>query len=317
MERLRRLRNPSTAPPTATALRGKVTMKTQRSVGVMTKDGKRPTSCEPQSQPREGPLDLEALNNKLQNVAQARDQEDDGMPRRETDNELVKQIGQMPGQGNKEIRGRSFEEQREDQAAGGGADSAFDNDPGATSQRSSRNGASTCPSIVVHPPDDEQPVVTDPSDFELFLQQAEDDERTRKEKGRPTLSKPRQEPSLNPFYSNDLASPSAAPPKLAEIQEAGDEESLDSSDDSSSQHTSSSMSSSSNDFAATDTQPTRTNTTSLGRHVSFCEPEKLRERSDSHGSAYHARGFESPKAYRAVTKRRSFRKMVKSYIRHF
>lgn len=321
MERLRRLqaRTSSTTQPAATALPKKVIVTTQRPAN-MAKDVKAPTSSKPQSRHHEGALDLEVLNSKLQQYAQTCHRDDDDEPR-DTDQGLVKEPHQTSKMAStEELQGSDVKGQTMDKAVKEAADSAFDHEPGATSRHSTHTGASTCPSIVVHPPpeDDEQPPGAEPSDFALFLQQAEDDERTRKEKGLPALPKPTQESCVNPFYSKNLANPSSVPPKLAEIQETGDEESLaKSAHSSSSQHTASSASTGSNDFAATETQPTRANTASLGRHVSFCEPQKLRERSDSHGSAYHARGFESPMAVRSVAKRRSFRKMVKDCIRHF
>lgn len=321
MERLRRLRSPSTAPPSATALPGRliVTTHTQRPAGNA--KGKRdmgPVSAKSPQRHRDGPLDLEMLTSKLQQYAQTRGQDDEDDPA-EAEDALVEETDQAPVQVVKGTKGTGVEAQTDNKRpAGGAADSAFDNESGTTSQQSSQNGASTCPSIVIHPPDDDEPsAATEPSDFALFLQQAQDDERTRKANGLHALPKPKQEPPPNPFYSNNLASPLSVPSKLAEIQETGDEESRAETDELSSQHTSSSASSGSNDFAATDTQPTRANTASLGRHVSFCEPAKLRERSDSHGSAYHARGFESPKAPGLVArKRKSLRKMVKDYIRH-
>lgn len=332
MERLRRLqlRGPSTAKTSATALPQKVIVTTQRSADLG-RDVKVSTSNKAQSRHHEGALDLEVLNSKLQQYAQTcnRDEEDD-----DAEEGSAKEPCRVPGVITKESQGTEVievETRKKSTAVKEGADSAFEHVSGATSRQSSQTRASTCPSIVIHPPDDEQPA--EPSDFQLFLQKAEDDERTRKEQGLPALPKSKQESSVNPFYSNNLANPSSVPPKLAEIQETGDEEGeeveeqqqQDSPAEEASDQTvstqrtaSSSASSGSNDFAATETQPTTrlANTTSLGRHVSFCEPQKLRDRSDSHGSAYHARGFESPKALREVTKRRSFRKMVTSYIRH-
>ncbi|KAJ4387112.1 hypothetical protein N0V93_007700 [Gnomoniopsis smithogilvyi] len=318
MERLRRLqlRGPATAKPTATALPGRVIVTNQRAADAA-KAGKAPTASKGQARHHEGALDLEILNSKLQQYAQtcSREENDDS---RETEEEgSMKEPCRTQRMTIKNIQDSEVESQTKDKAVRGGADSAFERVSGGTSRHSSKTRASTCPSIVIHPPDDEQLPVTEPSDFDLFLQKAEDDERTRKEKGLPVLAKSKQESSVNPFYSNNPANPSSVPPKLAEIRESGDEESLTESDHSSSQRTASSgASSGSHDFAATETQATRGHTASLGRHVSFCEPPKLRARSESHGSAYHARGFESPKAFRSVTKRKSFRKMVQDCIRH-
>ncbi|KAJ4425093.1 hypothetical protein N0V82_000147 [Gnomoniopsis sp. IMI 355080] len=317
MERLRRLqlRGPSTARPTATVPPGRLGVGTQRSTDIA-KNGKAPTSVKVQARHHEGALDLEILNSKLQQYAQTCSQDEDDQ-QEETEEASAKECCQMSGTVVKEPQRSVSEGKTKKKAVREGADSAFDHVSGGTSRHSSQTRASTCPSIVIHPPDDELPIVTEPSDFAIFLQQAKEDERIRKEKGLPVLPKSKQDSSINPFYSNNPANPSSGPPKLAEIQELGDEESLASSDHlSSSQRTASSASSGSNDFAETETQPTRANTASLGRHVSFCEPQKLRARSDSHGSAYHARGFESPKALRTVTKRKSFRKMVKDCIRH-
>lgn len=338
MERLRRLqlRGPSIAKPSATHVPEKVIVTSQRSAGLG-RDVKPSTSSKAQSRHVEGALDLEVLNSKLQQYAQTcnRDEEeDDDDDDDETEEGSAKEPGRVQGVITKESQGTEVVEvetmEKKPPTVKEAADSAFEHVSGATSRHSSQTRASTCPSIVIHPPDDEVPIATEPSDFELFLKQAEDDERTRKEQGLHALPNTKQESSVNPFYSKNLANPSSVPPKLAEIQETGDEEGLaeeeeepqqdspaESSDQTlSTQRTASTASSGSNDFAATETQPTRPDTTGLGRHVSFCEPQKLRERSDSHGSAYHARGFESPKALREVTKRRSFRKMVTSYIRH-
>lgn len=298
-------------------------MVTTRQSADMAKHSKAPATSKGQAQHHEGTLDLEVLNSKLQQYVQSCSQDDEEDEPGATEEGSTKEPCQTPGMVAEETQGNEVEGQTNKIGAREGAESAFDEHASArTSRHSSKTRASTCPSIVIHPPDDEQPTAEEPSDFELFLQQAQDDERTRKEKGLPALPKPKQESAVNPFYSNNLANPSttAPPNKLAEILETGDEESLaesaSESDHSSSQRTASSASSGSNDFAATETHPTQTNTASLGRHVSFCEPQKLRARSDSHGSAYHARGFESPKAVRAVTKRKSFRKMVKDCIRH-
>lgn len=340
MERLRRLhlRGPSTAKTSATTLPQKVIVTTQRSAGLG-RDVKASTSSKAQSRHHEGALDLEMLNSKLQQYAQTCNRNDEE-EEDETEEGSAKEPCGVPGLVTKESQATEVievEARKKAPAVKEGADSAFEHLSGATSRQSCQTRASTCPSIVIHPPpDDEQP--TEPSDFQIFLKQAEDDERSRKEQGLPALPKSKQESSVNPFYSNNLANPSSVPPKLAEIQETGDEEALEEEEEEaekdqqqdqespaeasdqtlSTQRTAtSSASSGSNDFAATETQPTRlANTTSLGRHVSFCEPQKLRARSDSHGSAYHARGFESPKALREVTKRRSFRKLVTSYIRH-
>lgn len=317
MERLRRLqlRGPSATKTTATALPERVAVSTQRPMDIA-KNGRAPVSVKAQARHHEGALDLEILDSKLQQYAQTCNQEE-ADDQGKTEEGSAKEPCQTTGMVIKEPQSSDVEGRTGKKVVKEGADSAFEHVSGGTSRHSSQTRASTCPSIVIHPPDDELPTVTEPSDFEIFLQQAKQDERTRKEKGLPALPKSKQDSSVNPFYSNNLANPSSGPPKLAEIQEIGDEESLASSDhSSSSQRTASSASSGSNDFAETETQPTRANTASLGRHVSFCEPQKLRTRSDSHGSAYHARGFESPKALRTVTKRKSFRKMVKDCIRH-
>ncbi|KAF3767124.1 hypothetical protein M406DRAFT_350415 [Cryphonectria parasitica EP155] len=197
-------------------------------------------------------------------------------------------------------------------------------------------------------PDDNVEMVVQPpkggtgsSDYEAFLQKAVEDERQRVESGQTSVPKPKQQPQLNQFYSQGWADASpAAQPKLAEIQESESEPESDDNgdDDVSSRDTgdisptqqrglgrqdssSSSTSSGSHDFAdSPDTRPTLTQTwpgaDREGRHVSFKEPTRVRNRSDSNPNLYtHTRCSESPQGRRAIARRKSIRRTITDYVR--
>lgn len=328
MDRLRQLRTSSiqnmTSSLTSTATSTKVAVPAHRAPEAK-KSLKPALKSKSKSKYRDEALDLEQVNSKLEAIAlqRSQSQEDD-----DEDEPSESEAGQV----------EEVETHKEGQANTGGDGQAdtttaeannttkASQDDRATSERSK----STCPSIVITPPDDD-PVEgsTEPTDFQLFLQQAEVQEDTRKKLGHTAIPKAKPEPSLNPFYSNNLASSTSAPTpsKLAEIHEiaeghdngpAGEEEqhAVESAAASSNPRSSITASSGSHDFAATETHPARANTASLGRHVSFSEPQKAKK-TLSHSSAYHGRGCDSPspEALRSASKRRSIRAMFKNCLR--
>ncbi|CAN8102470.1 unnamed protein product [Discula destructiva] len=347
MERLRCLRAPLTSSPGPTSTSAKSMGATRRSAEA-TKAGK--PSTKPQSRRRDKGLDLDHVNSKLEEFAQQHsqndgdetteaqgEQEDKSTSLKEERNEANLHVGDAE---------KEEEEEEEEVVVVVGLEVADDvkkieseekKDTEASPPQTATSKpsmVSLCPSIVITPPDNEPLENLETSDFQVFLQQAQVDEQARKEHIHTAIPRSKTSPSLNPFYSNNnLASPiSTNTPKLAEIQEAGegdDEEedgavggkeqqqhaaanAADWTVPSSGQRTFSTVSSGSNDFAATETQPTRI-TASLGRHISFSEPEKIK-RAESHVSAYTGRGCKSPEALKVVNKGRSIRKMLKKCL---
>lgn len=311
MERLRRLRMASTAP--------QVVVPARRDSAVANTNNLVPLFV---PRHRDEGLDLWQVNSKLEQYVRKHSRDKD-----ESDESTGLEKEQM-----KAATEQSLQD-AETSKIGGKSETKTIPKEQANSQRS----ASTYPSIVITPPDDEPIENPDPDDFRIFLQQAEVDEHLRKEQGKSAVPKMKQPTSLNPFYSNDLPSPSAPnKSKLAEISETGDQDdaflkptaksvakaeqqqqaTAVSSITSSGQRTPSTVSSGSNDFAAADTEPTPVNTAGLGRHISFSEPVKMRERSASHSSAYQGRGC-SPEPLKATRKRRGFRQTLKRCLPQF
>lgn len=336
MERLRRLRSSPTLQANTTTTQGK-------RQHPSTSADKANSASTSKSKPRyrQGGLDLEKLDSKLQQYVELRGQGDEDGVSDETDAPAAREPDRLPEKSSHHQTARAKDDT---EAAAALATSTHERavdamasaGPGTDPQTRSHNGVIE---IIVHPPPEhDPPEAAGPSDFDVFLRQAEEDERLRKEKGHATLPKPKQASQLNRFYSNQWTGPSQASPKLAEIRELGDEDgdgmirdaSTETDESSSSESSyapksaiqgkSSFVDSGSHDFAGTpEAKITYTQSNVIpakpGRHVSFCEPVKTRDRSDSHPSAYHVRGYESPLVQRTVASRRSIRKMMTDYIR--
>lgn len=319
MERLRRLR---TSPPTSIGTSTKVGGIPAHHAPGAKKTLKPALKSKSKSHYRDEVLDLQQVNSKLEAIALQRSQSPDEDESSESEAGHVEEVEKH----NEEQVNTGLDGHADTTTAEANNTAKANQDERATSERSK----STCPSIVITPPDDDPAEgSTDPTDFQLFLQQAEVDEDTRKKQGHTAIPKSKPEPSLNPFYSNNLASPCSVPnpSKLAEIQETaeGDDNGLtaevelcavESAAASSNLRSSITASSGSNDFAATETHPARANTNSLGRHVSFSEPEKIKK-ALSQSSAYHGRGCDSPspEGLRLVKKRKSIRAIFRNCLR--
>lgn len=347
MERLRRLRTLSTPPAPTVSGQGKSPATAPRRTAVHTEKDKRASASKTQPRHLENVLDLEKLDSKLQEYADLRardeeeEEEDDDEEEEEEEDDEEEAHSPEP---------RSARNPETGDAQGTAVDPRKSPDPEASHTARLAPGAegqakprSDTIEIIVHPPEPDEPSGgAGPSDFELFLQQAEKDERLRQETGQPRLPKA-QPPQLNRFYSSDWpgsapAAAAAAAARLTEIQES--DEASDAASDagqgsagsagsgasplarpSGLQGSSRATNSGSHDFAGTpEAAKTATGTTTFvppkpGRHVSFCEPVRPRDRSDSCSSAYHVRGYESPQAPRSSGQRRSIRAMMASYIR--
>lgn len=169
------------------------------------------------------------------------------------------------------------------------------------------------------------PEESNPSDYELFMREAEEAERQRMEnKDKP--SRPLREPPLNPFYSNNWDHQSQPSPKLAEIHEVADDDARESDgadsasgdQDSDRQALSSEASSEKGEANAAPTKSTisRANTDVLGggRHIKFSSTCAPRERVERRASAPScATRVKSPS--RPVRKQKSIKQLIADYIR--
>lgn len=169
------------------------------------------------------------------------------------------------------------------------------------------------------------PEESEPSDFELFMREAEEAERQRIEnKDKP--SRPIREPPLNHFYSNNWDHQSQPSPKLAGIQETADDDAREGHEahatsggqDSDRQTMSSEASSEKGDANAAPPKSTisraNTDVTGGGRHIKFgntCVPRELMERRASAPSC--APRVKSPS--RPVRKQKSIKQLIADYIR--
>lgn len=350
MERLRRLRTLSASTQASWGL-GKEKVQLGRPVGASEK-GRQVTASKNPPHHREDVLDLEKLDSKLQEYAKLR-----AMKEQDEEEEETEEKVQNPQTGRRSTEGDESQETVSDaqRSPVHEADSTTLSPPDA-------DGNIIIPprsdiEIIISPPEpDEVPgdePEQGPSDYELFLQQAEKEETLRQETGQPRLPKIQlQQP--NQFYAHhDWTGPAPAPTqaKLAEIQESDEDDtsnakslsaaaaaaaaitrassgasSFDRSPDYRSRRrcdesSSSCGNSGSHDFAGT--PEARTCATFVparpgpGRHVSFCEPPRPVGRTDSYSSAYHVRGCESPRALKEglVKRKRSMREMMAAYIR--
>ncbi|KAL1859477.1 hypothetical protein Daus18300_009622 [Diaporthe australafricana] len=163
-----------------------------------------------------------------------------------------------------------------------------------------------------------------PSDYEVFMQEAEETERQRKE-NKDLPPKPNREPPPNPFYSNNWDHQSRPSKKLAEIQEAADgdptasDEALASTTgDRDSDRLATSSEESSEKEAANAGPPKSTisrATTGGERHIKFSSNTcAARERGERRASAPScATRVKSP--VRPVRKQKSIRQLIADYIR--
>lgn len=178
----------------------------------------------------------------------------------------------------------------------------------------------SCLVVPQQPPDE-----SNPSDFELFMREAEEAERQRiVNKDQP--SRPTREPPLNPFYSNNWDHQSHPSPKLAEIREVADDDAregdeahaLSEDQDSERQALSSEASSEKGDINAAPPKSTisRANTdlTGAGRRIKFSDTCAPRDRVERRASAPScATRVKSPS--RPVRKQKSIKQLIADYIR--
>ncbi|KAG6366075.1 hypothetical protein INS49_000251 [Diaporthe citri] len=165
-----------------------------------------------------------------------------------------------------------------------------------------------------------------PSDYEIFMREAEEAERQRVEnKDKP--SRPTREPPLNPFYSHNWDHQPQPSPKLAEIQEAADDgaredrevhDAAPGDQDSDRQALSSETSSERGDANAAPPKSTisraNTDVTGGGRHIKFSDTCAPRERVERRASAPScATRVKSPS--RPVRKQKSIKQLIADYIR--
>lgn len=385
MERLRRLRSHST-PQT---LGRPVTAVPKHTARATEKDGDLLPGYKNQPRHREDVLDLEKLDSKLREYAELHSQDweedvrDDAHGPRRPSNRSRRDQKPAPDAKNPPEPGGGD--------GGGGGTIPADGANPAPEAKPPLTRKDTI-EIIIHPPEEDMPSTDQeqagPSDYELFLRRAEQEERRREETGQSRLPKaPQQHPGpLNHFYTNDFTDLSTAPAKLTGIQESEEDQtrhdnhknqneksekestpsllttpSTDDDDDYASSYArpsgpgpisgtgsfplgggggtgSSCGNSGSHDFAGTpeareqENQPARFVVVPPrpGRQVSFCEPLRLKARSDSYCSAYHTRGgYESPRApygaaakakatvgARSLDRRRSFMQVMTDYIRH-
>lgn len=400
MERLRRLRSHSTTTTTQTL--GRPVAAAPRH-----EDGDPPPGYKNQPRHREDVLDLEKLDSKLREYAELHSQDWEEDVGGDDDDDDAHGPSRPSNRSRRDQRPAADAKHPPEPGGGGGGDGGG-TAPATKASPPPRTKSPAKPKdtieIIIHPPEEDMASAdleeTGPSDYELFLRQAEQAERRREETGQPRLPKTQQQQQrqqqqqqagapLNHFYTHDFADSSTAPAKLTGIQESeedqtpndhhhyhhaakgGDEKeksppsslttsSNDDDDDASSYARpsgpfafhgggsggggggggtgSSCGNSGSHDFAGTpeareqQNQPARFVVVPPrpGRQVSFCEPLRLKARSDSYCSAYHARGgYESPRApYGAgararakakagsLDRRRSFKQVMTDYIRH-
>lgn len=196
-------------------------------------------------------------------------------------------------------------------------------EPVASLQPPSR-GVGTVESCLIAPQNAAEE--SKPSDYELFMREAEEAERQRME-NKDQAPRPAREPPLNPFYSNNWDHQSRPSPKLAEIQEAADDDAREDGDkahamsgdfDSERQALSSEASSEKGDanFAPPKSTISRANTdmTGMGRRVTFSNTCVPRERVERRASAPScATRVKSPS--RPVRKQKSIKQLIADYIR--
>ncbi|KKY38252.1 hypothetical protein UCDDA912_g01569 [Diaporthe ampelina] len=266
--------------------------------------------------PEQQGLDLNELDSKLEQYAKR------SLDSTETETETDAESGGPPG------RKSSGVHQMNDQASTANAsDDEPERDPSsclepvASLQPPSQGVGSveSCPAAPQQAQDEAKP-----SDYELFMREAEEAERKRiVNKDQP--SRPTREPPLNPFYSNNWDHQSHPTPKLAEIQEVADDageggeaHSLSEDQDSDQHALSSEASSEKADTSAAPPKSTisRANTdlTGAGRRIKFSETCAPRERVERRASAPScAARVKSPS--RPVRKQKSIRQLIADYIR--
>lgn len=324
VDRLRQLRSVALAPSKATFM----TEKRPSYVPIRPVDEHPATHFrdegpkKPMSVPRsrsyypEKSLDLEELDFKLEQYAK-KSLESTGT---ETDSEMDGPPGRGPPAGVQRMNDQaSTAEASEDEPE---RDPSSCLEPVASLQPPSQGVGSVESCLVAEQQATEE---SKPSDFELFMREAEEAERQRMEnKDKP--SRPVREPPLNHFYSNNWDHQSQPSPKLAGIQEAADDDAREghgahatSGDrDSDRQTMSSGASSEKRDANAAPLKSTisraNTDVTGGGRHIKFgntCVPRELMERRASAPSC--ATRVKSPS--RPVRKQKSIKKLIADYIR--
>lgn len=260
-------------------------------------------------------LDLEELDSKLEqyvkrslgSVETATDTESDGPPGRETSG-----VQQM-------IDRTSTADDSDDEPE---RDPSSCLEPVASLQPPSQ-GVGSVESCLISP--QQAPGESKPSDYEIFMREAQEAERQRVEnKYKP--SRPTREPPLNPFYSNNWDHQSQPSPKLAEIREAADDDAGEGHEahaesgyqDSGRQALSSESSSEKGDANAAPPKSTisraNTDVTGGGRHIKFSNTCAPRERVERRASAPScATRVKSPS--RPIRKQKSIKQLIADYIR--
>lgn len=323
VDRLRQLRSTALSPSKATFMTEKrpsyvpiQPMDENPATHFRDEGSKKPTSI-PRSRSYypEKSLDLEELDSKLEQYAKRalesaeieKDTESVGPPGRETSG-----VHQMSDQA-------STADDSDDEPE---RDPSSCLEPVASLQPPSQ-GVGSVESCLVAP--QQEPGASNPSDYEIFMREAEEAERQRME-NKDNPSRPNREPPLNPFYSNNWDHQSQPSPKLAEIQEAADDDVREDHEahatsgyqDSDRQALSSESSSEKGDANAAPPKSTisraNTDVTGGGRHIKFSNTRAPRERVERRASAPScATRVKSPS--RPVRKQRSIKQLIADYIR--
>lgn len=324
VDRLRQLRSVALSPSKATFL----TEKRPSYVPIRPVDEHPATHFrdegpkKPMSVPRsrsyypEKGLDLEELDFKLEQYAKKSLES----TATETDSEMDGPPGRRPSAGLQLMN---------DQASTAGAsEDQPERDPSSclepvASLQPPSQGVGSVESCLVA--DQQAPEESEPSDFELFMREAEEAERQRMEnKDKP--SRPVREPPLNPFYSNNWDNQSQPSPKLAGIKEAADDDARGGHEahaksgdqDSDRQTMSSEASSDKGDANAAPPKSTisraNTDVTGAGRHIKFGNTSVPRELMERRASAPNcATRVKSPS--RPIRKQKSIKQLIADYIR--
>lgn len=327
VDRLRQFRPAALAPSKATF----ITEKRPVYIPIQSVDQQPPTRyrgerprkpvSNPQSHYPQRGLDLNELDSKLEQYAKR------SVGSTETETETDAESDGPPG------REMSRAQWMNDQAwfTADNSDEEPGRDPGSclepvTSLQPPSQGVGSVESCL-DPLQTPPPGESKPSDYEVFMREAEETERQRKE-NEDLPPKPNREPPLNPFYSNNWDHQSGPPPKLAEIQEAADGDAGESDEalaattggwDSDDGQAASSEESSDKDAApAAPPKSTisRANTDGTGgeRHIKFSNTCARRERGGRRASAPNcATRVKSP--VRPVRKQKSIRQLIADYVR--
>lgn len=358
MDRLRRLRSiPSLQPDASAHAPDKPPPYTTQKLTSSKNGEKWVSETKSQAKPGDQSLDLAKLDSKLEQWAKVRSREEErqdmeGNPEKD-DQPRAQQPDQTVGTRTEE-KDKSLAPQSTDDKAVMETIASKEAGELPDSVLEASQGSRDASTPIHHQQPQEADAATQestdpgmdaqPSDFDIFLKKAHEEERLRRERGATgRTAKPKREQPLNQFYGNNWADRNVdalpSKPKLTEIRESEDPAANDKDKDelgpvnepdsassaaastATASLSSSTVSSGSHDFADPTslqyTVTTQTNTSSqprrVGRHVSFTEPPttiitSMRERSASYPVGQSGRTqvrFESP---RGTRRRRSSRK---------